>query len=326
MGTNPAGGLRPESAGNFIFSMRQYTKQPMPIHDFANLLIARNLVADYDKLLHALRTVGYFRLTGYLYPFRLPNSDDYQHGTTLEKLWTIYTFDRKLRLVTLDALARIEIAVRALIVNGHTSQFPTDPLAYLNSASLPGLKPQRHLDLLNAIAKATRNAKDEPDIRHLAIEYGIVNHPPVWNVMEHSPFGIVTLFYEGLDSKVKQQVSNAFYIQPNAFSGVLMTLKNARNICAHHSRLWNCHIRSRVSQTLGAWTELQPLRESLSRQTTMNYTTVFSLLSICAFCIKCVHPQSQWKERCKSLLKEADPFILKGMGVPSDWQKLSLWQ
>lgn len=91
MGTNPAGGLWPESAGNFIFSMRQYTKQPMPIHDLANLLIARNLVADYDKLLHALRTVGYFRLTGYLYPFRLPNSDDYQHGTTLEKLWTIYT-------------------------------------------------------------------------------------------------------------------------------------------------------------------------------------------------------------------------------------------
>ncbi len=306
--------------------MHVYTKQPMPLADLAQRLLARGLVADRDRLLHALRTVGYFRLTGYLHPFRKPNSDDYLDGTTFDRIWAIYTFDRKLRLTAIDALARIEIAVRALIVDNHTLAFPGNPFAYVEHDALPGLKLRRHTELLNAISRAIGNAKEEPDLLHLRIEYGITDYPPVWNVMEHAPFGIVTLFYEGLEARVKQGISNAFYIHPNAFSGVLMALKNARNICAHHSRFWNRHIKSRVSLNLGTRPELAPLVESLSRQPSPNYTTVFSLLSICAHCIRHVHPQSRWKTRCGALLQEADPFMLRGMGVPPDWRQLSLWR
>lgn len=306
--------------------MQAYAKKPMSIEDLANLLTARGLVANRDQLIHALKTVGYFRLTGYLYPFRRPNSDDYLSGTTLARLWALYTFDRKLRLVTSDALARIEVAVRALIVNSHAAAFPDNPFAYVEHASLPGLKLRRHTELLNSIARAMGNAKDEPDLRHLATEYGIADYPPVWNVMEHSPFGIVTLYYEGLDAKVKQSVSNVFYVQPNAFSGILMALKSARNVCAHHSRFWNRRIKSRVSLNLGVRPELQPLTECLSKQPSQNYTTVFSILSLCAYAIAIVHPQSNWKSRCKGLLLSADQYLLNGMGVPVDWQQLALWQ
>ena len=308
-------------------NMKQYTKKPMSNADLADRLIARKLIADKGQLLHALETVGYFRLTGYLYPFRKPGSEEYEDGTTFEKLWGIYTFDRKLRQVASDALARIEVAVRTMVVSHHTAAFPNDAFQYIEHASLPGLKLRRHTELLNWISRSMGNAKGDPDLTHLKREYGIEDYPPVWNVMEHSPFGVVTLFYEGLDAPIKQKVANAFYIQPNAFLGVLMALKSARNVCAHHSRFWNKHIQSRITLNLGVRRELDPLLECLRKQPDLDrYTSVFAILSICAHCIQYVHPQSDWKNRCKALVDSADETLLRGMGFPSDWKSLALWQ
>ena len=49
--------------------------------------------------------MGYYRFTGYLHPFRMPNSDVYRPNTTRETVWDIYMFDRHLRLMAIDALA-----------------------------------------------------------------------------------------------------------------------------------------------------------------------------------------------------------------------------
>ncbi len=101
--------------------MKPYTKVPQSNTDLAILLQNRGLVADSKKLLRILETVGYYRFTGYLHPFRMPNSDAYRPNTTLETVWDIYMFDRHLRLMAMDALARIEIAVRALLERSHST-------------------------------------------------------------------------------------------------------------------------------------------------------------------------------------------------------------
>ena len=175
---------------HLVVVMKVYSKKPMELDALENQLIARGLIDGNRKLRHALETVGYFRLTGYLYPFRKPNSDDYKSGTTFESLWSIYTFDRKLRLMAADALARIEVAVRSLIVTSHTAAFPNDAFAYIDHNSLPGLKVRKHTELLNSISAAMGHAKGEPDLKHLKTEYDIEHYPPIWNVMEHAPFGL----------------------------------------------------------------------------------------------------------------------------------------
>ena len=102
-------------------------------------LVARGLVVpDEIELRNILRVVGYYRLTGYLYPFRKLNSDDYEPGTTLDKVWRLYNFDRRLRLVVSDALARIEVAVRTRIMERHSLAFGGDPFVYCKSAALAG--------------------------------------------------------------------------------------------------------------------------------------------------------------------------------------------
>lgn len=302
-----------------------FTKKPKANDELADLLISRNLVADRDKTIHLLDSIGYYRLTGYLVPFRMPGTDNYLPGTTLDKVWDIYTFDRHLRLTAMDALARIEIAVRALIVKFHTAS-NSDPFAYVNHANLPGITTKQHSSLLSHIAAAIGKAKDEADIRHFLVKYGIKNHPPVWAMLEHVPMGAVTFYYEGLPVNVQQSISNTFFVRPSAFVALLMALKNARNICAHHSRFWNRHMKARISRKLGSAAQLAPFIECLDRQPSFTYTTTFTVLSLCAYCMGIIRPESKWKNRCRTLLRTATPFVLRGMGAPAGWDSLALWQ
>ena len=88
--------------------MKPYTKVPQSNTDLAILLQNRGLVANSTKLLRILETVGYYRFTGYLHPFRMPNSDAYRPNTTLETVWDIYMFDRRLWTVAYGLEKRAE--------------------------------------------------------------------------------------------------------------------------------------------------------------------------------------------------------------------------
>ena len=305
--------------------MRPYTKQPKSNEELVALLQSRGLAADSAKLLRILETVGYYRFTGYLYPFKSPNSNTFRPNTTLETAWNIYMFDRHLRLTAMDALARIEIAVRAITTRCHTD-FINDPFAYVNPANMPKLTQAKHGGLLARIADSTHKASNDPKIRHLATEYGIMDYPPIWTMMEIVPLGTVTFYFHGLPDGVQKAIADMFHVRPNVFGQWLMALKNVRNICAHHSRLWNFHIVAPFTKRIGRDPHLAPFVECLERQPSFNYTTTFTVLSLCAYCMGIIRPESKWKERCRALLKTATPFILRGMGAPDDWETLAMWQ
>ena len=305
--------------------MRQYEKQPKSNEELVALLQSRGLAADSAKLLRILETVGYYRFTGYLYPFKSPNSNTFRPNTTLETAWNIYMFDRHLRLTAMDALARIEIAVRAITTRCHTD-FINDPFAYVNPANMPKLSQVKHGGLLARIADSTHKASNDPKIRHLATEYGIMDYPPIWAMMEIVPLGTVTFYFHGLPDGVQKAIADMFHVRPNVFGQWLMALKNVRNICAHHSRLWNFHIVAPFTKRIGRDPHLAPFVECLERQPSFNYTTTFTALSLCAYCMGIIRPESKWKDRCRALLKTATPFVLRGMGVPADWETLALWQ
>ena len=49
-------------------------------------------------------------------------------------------------------------------------------------------------------------------------------------------------------------------------------------------------------------------------------------LSLCAWLLKRVRPQSQWTSRVKTLLAEYPEVPLAAMGFPAAWQTLALWK
>lgn len=74
-----------------------------------DILMSRGLlVTDKEKAIRWLRRIGYYRLTGYLYPFRDANGA-FLESASIEYALSLYVFDKKLRLLVLDAIERIEV-------------------------------------------------------------------------------------------------------------------------------------------------------------------------------------------------------------------------
>ncbi len=96
----------------------EYKKDPFTYEKQADLLISRGLRADRNHLINSLRNVNYYRLSGYLYPYRDNNgdSDVFIKGASFEDVWRHYTFDRRLRFLLMDAIERVEISLRSRLV------------------------------------------------------------------------------------------------------------------------------------------------------------------------------------------------------------------
>ena len=104
----------------------EYAKPWLSIDEQIDQLVARGIqMDDRDRAAAVLHEVGYYRLTGYLYPFRESESyldDDgrarvrvlnkYRSGTRIEHATRLLDFDRRLRLLVLEGVERIEVAFR----------------------------------------------------------------------------------------------------------------------------------------------------------------------------------------------------------------------
>lgn len=303
------------------------TRRIEKMEDLADLLIARGLVvSSREDLLGVLKIVGYYRLTGFLYPYRANDgTENFRPGTSLAEIWRLYTFDRRLRELAFQAISRIEVALRAMIIRYQGELCTDDPLLYRDHRWFPGHDVQMFSRMLSYICRAVGQASNEASIKHFARDTDLPG-VPVWAMMEVISLGTVTLYYEGLPFAVKKRICDEFSIHPNVFSGWLMAIKKVRNICAHHTRLWNHKIVARLSLKMSHNSAAVDLYECLKAQNSMPYTTVFSVLSICAYMLRSIRPQSQWTTRVKSLLADYPEVPLVAMGFPSNWQALALWK
>lgn len=92
----------------------RYPKPQMTYEQQLAKLTGRGIAcADDAAALDLLKTVGYYRISAYVYPFRdfLPDeqqvgvryrSDTIQSGTTWDHVRDLWAFDRALRLLCLD--------------------------------------------------------------------------------------------------------------------------------------------------------------------------------------------------------------------------------
>jgi type I restriction enzyme R subunit len=67
----------------------------------------------------SLQAVGFFRLSAYMRPYQIPNTSDhsFKPDTNFRQITRTYEFDRKLRLLAMAAIERVEVSVRAVIGN-----------------------------------------------------------------------------------------------------------------------------------------------------------------------------------------------------------------
>ena len=103
------------------------------IDEQIELLKSRGLIINDECLAKkTLSNINYFRLSGYLYQFKLPNGE-YEPGLTFERLLDLYTFDSKFTRILMYALENVEETLKTRFSYSLSSAFPQEPLIYLDS-------------------------------------------------------------------------------------------------------------------------------------------------------------------------------------------------
>lgn len=107
--------------------MSRYNKPHLTFKQQLELLKSRGLeVTNDNKALEYLDRLSYYRLSGYWYPcrkllhsikqktksIRPRRSDKFLPNSRFQDVVELYVFDKKLRLLILDSIERIEVAFR----------------------------------------------------------------------------------------------------------------------------------------------------------------------------------------------------------------------
>lgn len=287
----------------------KYGKLPLLYQEQLDLLISRNLTCnDQKRALEWLRRIGYYRLSAYYIPFRVPGSDQFQPGTTFDQIVDLYKFDSNLRLLVMQAIDRIEVAFRAILTYHLAHDLGT--YAYANPANF--FPRYDHGYLLKAVATEEKRST-ELFVKHFRTKYTSESCLPLWMATELITFGALSKMFEALDIPLRKKVAGEFGIQEPVFTSWMHTLTEVRNTCAHHSRLWNRVLGVKPKLPTDWW------KQGLNNQ---RFYTVALLIQAL---LTEVSPHSRWGERLKNHFNTYPSVDLAAMHFPANWQTLPPW-
>jgi len=274
------------------------------------------MVGNRETMIRRLAAVNYYRLSGYWFPFRNADSS-FKDDTRFDMVWNRYLFDHRLRLLMMDAIGDIEIAVRTRLAYHHAHHF--GPFAFAEEPeSLPGLK-NREAFLRRVIDEVERSR--ETFIDHFNTKYGESHQvPPVWMTTEVMSFGSVLTLYRGCPRRVRNAVAEAFAVPDAVLNSWILCLNTVRNICAHHGRLWNRELGVKPK------IPLQRFDPRWHEPVEIPKNRIFGVLTICAYCLNEVGRNRSWPDRARSLLEDFSGIPVKSMGFPDDWMRSPLWK
>ena len=297
----------------------KYSKPALTREQQADLLISRGMIGDRDHIISQLSAVNYYRLIGYWHTFRLPSSHEFSPNTTFDKVWIRYTFDRRLRLQVMDALERVEVHFRGNLAYEFAHHF-SNPFAYADD---PSALPNLHSDQRNRFVKTLADdmaSSKEVFVKHFLTQYGSDHsYMPVWVATEIMTFGNILTMYRGAPDTIKRRIAATFGVHDKVLESWMLALNTIRNICAHHSRLWNRQLGNKpmIPHQKNAPSWHTPIAIPNDR--------VFGILTILKYSLDRIAPQSSWTTRLHSLLVDYPSIPLASMGFPVDWQTCPIW-
>lgn len=215
-----------------------FDKPPLSNKEIIRLLSERGMIIDDPKRAeHYLDFISYYRLSVYMLPFQ-DERHSFKKPVSFEKILRLYSFDRRLRLLSMDALERIEVAFRTVIVNCLSEKCGA---FWLENPDCFHDKNKRNTQasMLEEIRKQIEQQKTAPSLEHYYQTYSAPEIPPAWIVFEILPFGCVSRIYENLKRPYRKAVAEKFGIEESILQSWFHALSVLRNSCAHHSRIWN---------------------------------------------------------------------------------------
>ncbi len=262
------------------------------------------IIPNESEALDFLKTINYYRLSGYRLTLRVPNSEQFEEGTTFDHLRGLYEFDRRLRSLLIAVLESVEVAFRTRVAYELAHKY--GPIGYKNASHFSDTN--YHHEFLTDLNSAI-NRGSEVFIRHHETKYG--GQLPIWVAVELASFGAVSKLFRIMSSQDQRNVASYYNkVHPPLLITWVHTAVYLRNICAHYGRLYNRHLKV-TPRLLKRWRGIFP-PNSL-------FAGILVIRELCP-------SESQWFrfiDDMGALVREYDAYVdLVTMGFPAVWRHL----
>ena len=316
--------------------------EPKPfksVDDQISILRERGMeIHDLEFARSVLREIGYYRLSGYSYPYRAVQaeaallSDNFIEGTTIEKVVKLYRYDQELRAVTGLQLAKIEIVLRVMISH---ELGRVDPYIHLSPHKLGkkawdkvNVRPtEQYSEWLDKYSLSVVRS-NEDSVIHYKKKYDAIL--PVWVAVHVLDWGGLRLLYGFARDEQRKAIAQQLNISESQLSSWLHCLNEVRNVCAHHGRLYSRTFPKSPMLT-GEDHELGFLRRFVLDDVKEGNRKekkgkCFAQFTIIQYLLSKMNLEGLDElPRLLHNFPEVSPVSVEYLGVPENWEELPLW-
>lgn len=320
---------------NDLSNKKTYIKTPLTLKEQVARLKSKGLIID-DAILAEkyLSNISYYRLRAYTYPFQ-SSDEDSNHVFTrsdihFNDIIDLYCFDRRLRNLVFNAIEKIEVALRAKIVQvysestGDSHWYSIESLFRDDSYFIDGEEIFKFNELWDEIMNEV-DRSNEDFIYHYKNRYDNPDYPPSWMTLEVVSFGTLSKIYNLLKKDdCKKKVAKMFGLNDiSLLENWMHSLSHLRNCCAHHSRIWNR--RFVVNISLPRNTDYIFLDRETIKKTRSN--KLFAYLCCIKYLLDLLSPGNSFYANLRTLIAQGGSLLkIKDMGFPENWTLLGVWR
>jgi abortive infection bacteriophage resistance protein len=273
-------------------------------------------INDDDSTNRALFYIGYDKLKIYMRHFQ-GQDNVFKKDSSFEDIVRLYDYDKDLRIICLDALDKIEIALRARIVNIIGSEGEPH-CCYEEKYFNP---PKKREEGATTKIKIPAVKWEHLSIEHYHKKYKEPFLPPIWCL------GDISKIYASLKINYRKEIAADFKLPESLLVSWFTTLSTLRNICVHHGSLFNMNLAVNAPKPhKKKYAEHFPFIRNQDSPNFLNIKSCYARLVIVKILLDAIDPifSQKWKVILINHLNTR-PSLLSEMGFPTGWAHFKLW-
>lgn len=192
----------------------------------------------------------YYLVNGYkdLFLDKSKKTEVFLKNATLEEIYALYEFDRKIRITFLEYILLIERKIDIYISYEFSKKYGHKN--YLIPENFNNINKNENLiikfinDINLEISHQYKNSNKM--IQHYLNRYKYI---PPWVLVRILSFGKISKFYSFMKQKEQNNISRRFNITSELLKVYLINLGNIRNVCAHDEKLYDIILKKRMKIT-----------------------------------------------------------------------------
>ena len=314
----------------FLLPNFEFSKPHKSLDEQIELLRSRGLIINDPTWAKShLAIIGYYRLSSYWFHMEERGEDlrlhRFKQNTTFESILEVYVFDQKLRSMMLEAIERIEIAIRAK----WAYYLSEESGAHAHCVKELFKDPDEYNKSFKALIEDINRIKHtSSEICHYLKTYSEPKLPPIWMIVSCMSFGELLRWVKNTEStKVKRSIAKDIIGTQNInlFEGIMRQLSTVRNICAHHGRFWDQRFITRMPVVRdNLLVPMSTQKNSVGQVISDN--KVYNTLLIVAHLMLRLSQDTSWPTRLATLVNSSiTDEQQRIMGFPAQWKALPIW-